>query len=66
MDPTSRAGASIIADRIRNYWIAKGFDKIETHTEQSRVRDNWGRDLVDRTDFWVVRSNIGPLGYPPQ
>lgn len=65
-DYHTQDGATILANKIRQYWIDREYDGILLSITPARVRDNWGRDLVERNNFWIIKSNIGPLGYPPK
>ncbi len=67
MDNLSQVAATRLADRIKQFWIARNYQGIKTHIEAARVRDRWGHKLVGREDsIWIIKSNIGPLGYPPK
>jgi hypothetical protein len=61
----TEAGAQRIAKKIENYRGARGYSGIRTCVEPLIVPDELCRDHERRTIF-VVRSNIGPLGFPPR
>lgn len=55
-DLYTRHGAQVLADIVRDFWLAKGFRGIVTQTF-----------VVDGTRAtYGVTSNIGPTGYPPR
>lgn len=61
-DNCSEIGARRLADRIRSYWEARGYDiKVATR----RVANPKQRRNGDSPVFAIV-SNIGPLGFPPK
>lgn len=57
-------GATKLAKRFERYWQAQGFAGIETRV----VDDIVDEELCERSErrtIYFVRSNIGPLGFPP-
>lgn len=64
-DHCSKAGAQLLASRVASFWIKHGYPKIRTRIERVYFE---GMDKLeaDGRQHWGVRSNIGPLGYPPQ
>ena len=55
----SPKGAAELAGTIRNYWIAQGFEGIETRVELEQISS------ISRHGVWVVRSNMCN-GVPPR
>jgi hypothetical protein len=51
---STASGAMRAAARIREYWIDRGYPKIEATVEKCGQRT------------YGVRTNIGPLGFPPK
>ena len=64
LDHCSLIGARRLADRIRRYWIARGYGAIRTWVEDSGlpvIPSDWNL----QAPHYVVRSNILADGYPP-
>jgi len=55
-------GAEVLASRIRQYWIGRGYPGIVA--EPVVLVDRFGSR--NRHWMWVVRTNIGPDGFPPR
>ena len=65
-DHCSRQGAAMLADRIRSYWIKAGYKSIEVSivaTQGTPERKPWDSQYVG--EIFVIKTNIGPRGYPP-
>ena len=57
-------GARILVLRLTKYWHERGYKgfkatAIATYLPREETSDNI-------SEYWVVRSNIGPRGYPPK
>ena len=55
----SPKGASELAATIRNFWLAQGYEGIETRIELEQISS------ISRHGVWVVRSNMRN-GVPPR
>jgi hypothetical protein len=55
----SPKGAAELAATIRNFWLAQGFEGIETRVELEQISS------ISRHGVWVVRSNMCN-GRPPR
>jgi hypothetical protein len=55
-------GAEVLASRIRQYWIGRGYLGIVA--EPVVLVDRFGSR--NRHWIWGVRTNIGPDGFPPR
>jgi hypothetical protein len=58
----SERGAELLASRIRQYWIGRGYLGIVA--EPVVLVDRFGSR--NRHWIWGVRTNIGPDGFPPR
>jgi hypothetical protein len=58
----SERGAELLASRIREYWIGRGYLGIVA--EPVVLVDRFGSR--NRHWIWGVRTNIGPDGFPPR
>lgn len=56
-DHCSPAGATMLADRIKAFWQAQGYNGVKTRVVESGAA---------YLSMYAVRSNIAPLGYPPK
>lgn len=61
-DLYSPAGAARLAKRIVRYWRDRGFHGITA--EPYKLGSNF--TSIATGDWYGVRSNIGPFGYPPR
>jgi hypothetical protein len=52
--------------RIERYWRARGYDGIKTRWEYMSRHDVAPEEKTGSLDWWAVRSNIGPSGFPPR
>lgn len=55
--------AEALAQTISRYWIARGYLGIKTHLEPARLDSSKIGPAAET--LYLVRSNIGPLGFPP-
>ena len=55
-DPYSLEGAKELGGMIREHWLDRGYRGIQV----------WLAPIKERKDLFMVRSNIGPAGYPPR
>jgi hypothetical protein len=58
-------GAKMLGKRIEGYWRNRGYVGIQTHLIEHVVDDGMC-EPGERKTIYFVRSNIGPLGYPPK
>lgn len=67
-DTMSRRGATRLAHTIQRYWAEKGFDVSMTVTRArvQKYEPGWrgGRLQPANSEIYVVRSDMGPNGYP--
>jgi hypothetical protein len=61
---TSR-GAQRLAKRIERYWQERGYAGIQTNL-LPYIIDEGMRERGEHKTLYFVRSNIGPLGFPPR
>jgi hypothetical protein len=52
---------STLCDKIRTYWREHGFPSIKAWPETLTTTYN-----RNATSIVIIRSNLGPNGYPPQ
>jgi hypothetical protein len=57
--------AERLAKRIEKYWKERGYAGIKTHIVEHIV-DEGIRERGEHKTLFFVRSNIGPLGFPPE
>lgn len=62
MDVSTVDGAHELADKIRQFWIDRGYPAIKTQVFYVRGGNKDGRGGAP---IWGITSNIGPRGYPP-
>lgn len=55
-------GATALAQRIEQFWRDRGYHGIKTFIEANECVE---RKAGGGHMLYSVRSNIGPLGYPP-
>jgi hypothetical protein len=58
-------GAEKLAKRIERYWKERGYAGIKAHIVEHIV-DLELLERGERRTIYFVRSNIGPLGFPPE
>lgn len=64
LDNCSLIGARRLADRVRRYWLDRGYGAIETwvaHSGLPVVPGSWNME----SPHYVVKSNILADGFPP-
>lgn len=59
----TQRSAQRLARRIASYWRERGYDGIKTTLEKQTVE--WLDDR-ENAPIWIVKTNIGPRGYPPR
>jgi hypothetical protein len=68
-DWLTREGAEKLAAKLERYWKRRGYLGIRTSVEPfsaiPRSPPATQRPHVDGERFFQVRTNIGPLGFPP-
>ena len=62
-DGFSAYGAGRLRSKIHDYWIRRGFLGIKVWMEKVSGES---QGLNNRTSVYIIRSNIGPDGYPPR
>jgi hypothetical protein len=60
----TRPGAEKLQGIIERYWRRKGYRGIETRIVE-HICDRAELEPRERATIYFVRSNIGPLGFPP-
>ncbi len=66
VDYLDRDGANRLRDQIVSYWRRRGYLGIDVQVhEQNRQRRDFDGTLIT-TPVFVIRSNIGPKGFPPK
>lgn len=61
----TKVGAERLARRIEDYWRKRGYTGIKTKID-GHIVDNVLLEPGERRTIFFVRSNIGPLGFPPR
>ena len=59
-DTLTKAGATSLARRIADFWLARGYRHIEV------VIVPMGREHQDGKHTYAVRSNLNEWGFPPR
>jgi hypothetical protein len=59
----TRLGAQALCQKIERYWRKRGFLGIETYLLHQKVTPAYSPH--GDQEFYFVRSNIGPSGFPP-
>lgn len=63
LDNCGEVGARRLADKIRRYWVERGYVGIRTSTAKlGGIKPR----RAGVKPVWIVMSNIGPTGYPPK
>jgi hypothetical protein len=57
-------GAQKLAERIERYWAERGY-ACKTHLVE-HITHEAEREHGERHTIYFIRSNIGPLGFPPE
>lgn len=66
VDYLDRDGATKLAAAITRYWFRHGYPLIDARVyEQHRQLRTTSGKMVS-APYWVVRSNVGPKGFPPR
>lgn len=62
-DHLSAHGARCLAASITSYWKSKGYSGIKVSVSPINQAE---LDYPQIQETYIIRSNIGPTGYPPQ
>lgn len=64
-DHCSQKGALLLAARIKTYWIKAGYRGIQVSIERRTDMPEYIPSNPNYGDVFAIKTNIGPLGYPP-